>query len=181
MYRTRLLRTPVGQAVASAGHRASAGSNSRTGMTLSMLAAGVGIGISIAGPTGLGPMAQRLIASTAFATHANAATPRMAFGEALRAYSQQAVAEAASTPVLVRNLSLGATLSVGTRVSDTEWSLAQSELDNLVITFPQDAPPGTVHANVEIPANAKAPADGTFNVELRQAEPPAPRSCKHHH
>lgn len=141
---------------------------SKATLLMSTLAVGVGIGISLSSPSGLGPFAQRLLASTSFATQANAATPRMAFGEALMNYSEKANAEATVAHVTVRNLAPGATLSAGERVSDTEWSVAQSDLDNLVITFPRSAEPDAVHASVEIPAVAKA-ADGTFNVELRQA------------
>jgi hypothetical protein len=142
---------------------------------MSLVAMGTGVGISLASPATVAPFykgAERWIQTATlnltFTSNANAATPRLAFGEALRNYSEQAAAQAARANIVVSNLAPGTTLSAGAQVSDTAWSLPQSELDNLVITFPTGAPAAAMRATVEIPGNSAA-SSGKFSVELRQA------------
>ncbi|MDO9384416.1 MAG: hypothetical protein Q7T86_16310 [Hyphomicrobiaceae bacterium] len=147
----------------------------RATFLMSLVAVGTGVGISIASPATVAPFlqgAERWIQTATlnltFTSNANAATPRLAFGEALRNYSEQASAQAARANIVVSNLAPGTTLSAGAQVSDTAWSLPQSELDNLVITFPTGAPTAAMRATVEIPGNSAA-SSGKFSVELRQA------------
>jgi hypothetical protein len=147
----------------------------RATFLMSLVAMGTGVGISIASPATVAPFvegAERWIQTATlnltFTSNANAATPRLAFGEALRNYSEQAAAQAARANIVVSNLAPGTTLSAGAQVSDTAWSLPQSELDNLVITFPTGAPTAAMRATVEIPGNSAA-SSGKFSVELRQA------------
>ena len=147
----------------------------RATFLMSLVAVGTGVGISIASPATVAPFfkgAERWIQTATlnltFTSNANAATPRLAFGEALRNYSEQAAAQAARANIVVSNLAPGTTLSAGAQVSDTAWSLPQSELDNLVITFPTGAPTAAMRATVEIPGNSAA-STGKFSVELRQA------------
>lgn len=147
----------------------------RASFLMSLVAVGTGVGISIASPATVAPFikgAERWIQTATlnltFTSNANAATPRLAFGEALRNYSEQAAAQAARANIVVSNLAPGTMLSAGAQVSDTAWSLPQSELDNLVITFPTGAPTAAMRATVEIPGNSAA-SSGKFSVELRQA------------
>jgi hypothetical protein len=143
---------------------------------MSLMGIGTGVAINFAPPERVAPwverahMAARLAtANFAFTSDAIAATPRLRFGEALRNYSEQAAAQAARANIVVSNLTPGATLSAGEQVSATEWSLPQSDLENLVITFPSSVPESGMHATVEIPGNTKA-SSGKFSVELRRAD-----------
>jgi hypothetical protein len=147
----------------------------RATFLMSVVAIGTGIAVSVASPSTVAPLldgAQRWIRTASmnmtFTSTANAATPRLAFGEALRNYSEQAAAQEARANIVVSNLAPGTTLSAGTPVSDTAWSLPQSQLDHLVITFPTGAPADAMRATVEIPGNSAA-STGKFSVELRQA------------
>lgn len=147
----------------------------RATFLMSVIAIGTGVAVSVASPSAVAPLidgAQRWIRTASlnmtFTSSANAATPRLAFGEALRNYSEQAAAQAARANIVVSNLVPGTTLSAGEPVSDTAWSLPQSQLDNLVITFPTGAPAAAMRATVEIPGNTTS-SSGKFSVELRQA------------
>lgn len=154
----------------------------RATFLMSVVAIGTGIGVSLASPATVAPLfnkaaplidnAQLLLRTAtmnlAFTSTANAATPRLAFGEALRNYTEQAAAQAARANIVVSNLTPGTTLSAGAPVSETAWSLPQSDLDHLVITFPTGAPATAMRATVEIPGNTTA-STGKFSVELRQA------------
>jgi hypothetical protein len=143
---------------------------------MSLMGIGTGVAISFAPPERVAPWVNRAqiavrlaTANFAFTSDAVAATPRLRFGEALRNYSEQAAAQAARANIVVSNLTPGATLSAGEQVSATEWSLPQSDLENLVITFPSDVPESGMRATVEIPGNTKA-SSGKFSVELRRAD-----------
>lgn len=147
----------------------------RATFLMSIVAVGAGVAISVANPSMVAPVlhdAEQWIRtaslSMTFTSSANAATPRLAFGEALRNYTEQAAAQAARANIVVSDLVPGTTLSAGAPVSDTAWSLPQSQLDNLVITFPMGAPAAAMRATVEIPGNSAA-SSGKFSVELRQA------------
>lgn len=143
----------------------------RTALVMSIIAVGAGIGVSVAGLAGLDHavyVGQRVLSSTFSATPANAAMPRLAFGEVLRNYSIEAAAQAARANIIVRDVAPGTLLSAGSQVSETEWSLPQSDLDNLVITFPSETPPGAMRATMQIPGKAPT-SSGSFSVELRQA------------
>lgn len=142
---------------------------------MSAIAVSVGVGVSYTNPASVSPLfedAKRMIraasANITFTSSANAATPRMAFGEALLNYSEQALAQAARANIVVSNLTPGTTLSAGAPVSETAWSLPQADLDNLVITFPTGVSAAAMRATVEIPGNSAA-SSGKFSVELRQA------------
>lgn len=148
----------------------------RVSFIMSLLGIGTGVTVSVVDPDRITPLVDRahLVARVAaanfsFTSEAVAATPRLRFGEALRNYSEAAAAQAARANIVVSNLTPGATLSAGEQVSDTEWSLPQSDLENLVITFPRATPEDAMHATVEIPGNTKA-SSGKFSVELRRAE-----------
>lgn len=144
---------------------------SRVMVLMSVAVAGLGVGINYVEPAALQPVfttTQALIATTMFAQPAHAATPRLAFGQVLRNYSLAAAEQASRANIIVRDIAPGTTLSAGEPVSATEWTLPQSGLDNLVITFPRGVAPDEMRATVEIPGNAQA-TSGTFSVELRQA------------
>lgn len=148
----------------------------RVSFIMSLMGIGAGVAVSVANPERVGPLVEKAqlvtrlaTANFSFTTSAVAATPRLRFGEALRNYSEEAAAQAARANIVVSNLTPGATLSAGAQVSDTEWSLPQSDLENLVITFPRSTPEDAMHATVEIPGNSKA-SSGKFSVELRRAD-----------
>lgn len=147
----------------------------RATLIMSVVAVGVGVGVSMTNPNAVAPLIETTqnflrtaTVSMTFASDANAAMPRLAFGEALRNYSLQAAAQEARANIVVSDLTPGTTLSAGEPVSDTAWTLPQSELDHLVITFPTGAPAAAMRATVEIPGNTAA-SSGKFSVELRQA------------
>ncbi|MGQ0457423.1 MAG: hypothetical protein ACT4OU_10215 [Hyphomicrobium sp.] len=71
-------------------------------------------------------------------------------------------AATAPTLVTVRNLPPNASLSAGTRVSDTEWSLAPSDLSGLVVTLPKTTD-AALKAEIEIAAPT-----GVSRIEIRQ-------------
>lgn len=148
----------------------------RVSFIMSLMGIGAGVAVSVANPERVGPLVEKAqlitrlaTANFSFTSSAVAATPRLRFGEALRNYSEEAAAQAARANIVVSNLTPGATLSAGAQVSDTEWSLPQSDLENLVITFPRSTPEDAMHATVEIPGNSKA-SSGKFSVELRRAD-----------
>lgn len=144
---------------------------------MSTIMIGVGVGVSFASPSTVAPLLQqaRHYMKTAatwninFAPKANAATPRLKFGEALRNYTERAEAEAARANIIVSNLTPGTMLSAGEPVTETSWTLPQSGLDHVVITFPEGTPKDAMRATVEIPGNTTA-SSGKFSVELRQAD-----------
>lgn len=145
---------------------------------MSIVGVGVGVAVSLASPSSVAPLidqARHYVQSAAtwninFAPQANAATPRLRFGEALRNYTERAEAEAARANIIVSNLMPGTTLSAGEPVTETTWTLPQSGLDHVVITFPEGTPQDAMRATVEIPGNT-ASSSGKFSVELRQADP----------
>lgn len=141
---------------------------------LSLVAIGAGVAVSLASPSALAPLVERISQASmnlSFASAANAATPRLAFGEMLRNYSEQASIQASRGHIIVSDLAPGTTLSAGSPVSDTSWSLPQSDLDELVITFPTGVPTAAMRATVEIPGNTAA-SSGKFRLEMRQADNP---------
>jgi hypothetical protein len=146
----------------------------RTTLILSVVGVAAGVAVSLASPSSLAPILEKMrqaSTSMSFATNANAATPRLGFGEVLRNYSDQAAYQAARANIVVSDLVPGTTLSAGTPVSDTSWSLPQSDLDNVVITFPTGVPAAAMRATVEIPGNTAA-SSGKFRLEMRQAQEP---------
>ncbi len=146
----------------------------RTTLILSVFAIAAGVAVSLASPSSLAPVMEKIARATvsmSFASNANAATPRLGFGEVLRNYSEQADVQAARANILVSDLAPGTTLSAGTPVSETSWSLPQSDLDSLVITFPTGVPAAAMRATVEIPGNTAA-SSGKFRLEMRQAQDP---------
>jgi hypothetical protein len=155
----------------------------RATFLMSTVAVLTGVGISFVDPARVAPIMDEAkrwartatvsLAGMTFTSSANAATPRLGFGEALRNYSQQAAALEARAPIVVSNLVPGTVLSAGEPVTETSWSLPQSDFDNLVITFPTNASNADMRATVEIPGNTSS-SSGKFSVELRQAnEAPA--------
>lgn len=168
----------------------------RTTLLLSVVAIATGVAVSVASPSALAPLWSKLHqasadlgdqgwdgawaalswadaswASLSFTSSANAATPRLGFGEVLRNYSEQAAIQAARGHIIVSDLAPGTTLSAGTPVSDTSWSLPQSDLDGVVITFPTGVAAAAMRATVEIPGNTAA-SSGKFRLEMRQADDP---------
>jgi hypothetical protein len=143
----------------------------RTTLLLSCAAIAAGVAVSVVSPGSIAPMLDTLRHASmnlSLASNANAATPRLGFGEMLRNYSDQASAQAARANIIVSDLVPGTTLSSGAPVSETSWSLPQSDLDNVVITFPNGVPAAAMRATVEIPGNTAA-SSGKFKIEMRQA------------
>lgn len=147
----------------------------RITFVMSLVAIAAGVAVSLASPSALTPIFDRISQASmtlSFASKANAATPRLGFGEMLRNYSDQAAIQASRGNIIVSDLAPGTTLSAGAPVTDTSWSLPQSDLDELVITFPTGLPAAAMRATVEIPGNTAA-SSGKFRLEMRQADNPA--------
>lgn len=142
----------------------------RTVIIMSLVGAGIGAYVGLANPAALDPVFATAHSLLPFSLvpQANAAIPRLAFGEVLRNYAFEASAQAAKANIIVRDVAPGTVLSAGEQVAETEWSLPQSELDNLVITFPRGVAPDAMRATMHIPGNVHA-TSGAFSVELRQA------------
>ncbi len=68
--------------------------------------------------------------------------------------------------VVVRDLPADSTLSAGTRVSPTEWALAQADLKDLTLTLPGDAGPD-IKAGIEI-FDASGVATGGMELQVKR-------------
>ncbi|MFN0217776.1 MAG: hypothetical protein ACKVP4_03060 [Hyphomicrobium sp.] len=68
--------------------------------------------------------------------------------------------------VTLRNFPPETSLSAGTRLSDTDWSVAESELSGLVVTLPK-ASETALKAEIEF-VNRNGPANAVSRIEIRQ-------------
>lgn len=71
----------------------------------------------------------------------------------------------ALSAIVLRGLPAGSTLSAGRKISDTEWALPAGDLDNVVVTFPENVPP-RFRATVELIRRGGQPA-ASLNIVVR--------------